>query len=89
MLIEQMDTTGNVLGAHREMERRKGSANGKKQRHPVHRHTQYPKPNREMTRAITTLDATCDCLEALKPQELDAANRSAYAVGEWIARVAV
>ena len=78
-LPEQMDMTGNVSGAHREMERRKGGKNGKNKRHPVHDHTHYPKPNREMSRAITTLDAICDCLEALKPQELDAAKRAGWA----------
>ena len=80
-LAEQMDATGNVSAAHREMERRKGTANGTKVRHPVHRKTRYPKPNREMERALPALDGICDCLEALKPEELDTSKRNSWAKG--------
>ncbi len=79
-LPEAMDRTGNVSGTHREMERRKAGVNGQAPRHPVHRKTHYPKPNREMERALPVLDGVCEVLEALKPEELDGARCASWSV---------
>lgn len=75
-LPERMDETGNVQATHDELKRRQ--TGGPKPRHAVHRKSHYPKPNREMERAVHSLDGICICLEAIKPEELDA-NR----IAEW------
>lgn len=75
-LPEKMDETGNVHGTHQEMKRRQGNG---KARHPVHHKTHYPKPNREMERATHMLDGICTCLDAIQPEQLDAAKIAAWA----------
>ena len=76
-LAKFMDETGSVLGAHQELQRRKGK-NDKTLRHPVHRKTHFPQPNREMERAIPTLDGICSCIEEIKPSELDQSKRKQW-----------
>lgn len=75
-LPERMDETGNVMATHNEMKRRQGNG---KARHPVHHKMHYPKPNREMERATHMLDGICTCLEAIQPEQLDAAKIAAWA----------
>ena len=66
-LPEQMDRTGNVLGAHREMKRRR-EGNG---RHPIHRKAHFSKPNEEMERSLHALAGLCSVVARIDIAELD------------------
>jgi ParB family chromosome partitioning protein len=74
-LPEKMDETGNVSGTHRELERRKG----KPHRHAALKKLAYPKPNREMERAIDSLDGICICLRELPVKQLDTSKTKEWA----------
>lgn len=74
-LPTQMDETGNVAGAHREMVRRQGNGG----RHPVHKKAHYPKPNREMERILATLDAACSVAARIDVSQLDPKKRLLWA----------
>ena len=80
-LPEQMDTTGNVSGAHREMKSRQSqkAGNGKTARHAMFKKMHYPKPNREMQRAVFMLDGLCTVLELVKPDQLDQSKTAEWA----------
>lgn len=81
-LPSQMDETGNVTGAHREMERRSGKASlapvAKRSRHAIHGKTHYLKSNETLRRAVHALEGICVGLE-----EIDAAHVDVDQVGEW------
>lgn len=79
-LPERMDETGNVSGAHREMQRRESAPETKKPRHAIHGRTPYRKPNREIERALIALDGICDLLDTIPSEEVDASKAS-----EWSA----
>lgn len=81
-LPARMDETGNVNGALEELKRRQGKStrNGKKPRHAVMRHMNYPKPNREVERAIHSLDGICDVLDAIEPEQLEEAKRRDWSI---------
>lgn len=92
-LPARMDETGNVHGTHKELERRRGGKNGQKPRHAALRKLAYPKPNREMQRAVDSLDGICICLKALPLKQLDPSKVKAWSVAlkksaSIIARVA-
>lgn len=74
-LAVRMDETGNVKGVHREMERRKG----KQHRPAALRKLAYPKPNREMQRAVDSLDGICICLRELPVKQLDPSKTNEWA----------
>jgi hypothetical protein len=76
-LPAQMDETGNVQAVHRELQHRNGD--GKKPRHAALRKLQYPKPNREMQRAVDSLDGICICLRELPVKQLDASKTKEWA----------
>jgi len=79
-LPAQMDETGNVYGTHNELKRRKGAngKNDKKLRHAVHSRARYPKPNREIQRAIDSMDGICICLNELPLKQLDPQKTKAW-----------
>ena len=79
-LPAQMDETGNVSGTHNELKRRKGAngKNDKKLRHAVHSRARYPKPNREIQRAIDSMDGICICLNELPLNQLDPQKTKAW-----------
>jgi ParB family chromosome partitioning protein len=76
-LPTQLDETRNVSGVHRELQHRKGDA--KKPRHAALRKLQYPKPNREMQRAVDSLDGICICLRELPVKHLDTSKTKEWA----------
>lgn len=78
-LLERMDESKNVLGAHREMQRRKAAPAAKKPRHAIHGRAPYRKPNREIERAIIALDGICDLLETIPIEELNQPKVAAWA----------
>lgn len=77
-LPERMDETGNVAGTHREMQRRKAAPEKKKPRHAIHGRTPYRRPNREIERALISLDGICDLLDTIPTEDVDASKS-----GEW------
>lgn len=85
-LPETMDDTGNVSGAHREMERRKNNSqdaqpvHGKKARHAALGRTPRLKPNREIQRALVQLDGVCTCLEAINAADLQSEKTPEWAI---------
>jgi len=66
-LPARMDETGNVLGAYRELERRRSNTG----RHAVHSGTIDRKPNDAMQRAVLAFDGLCTGLRALDLEKLD------------------
>ena len=74
-LPERMDETGNVTGTHKEMERRK-SGNG---RNPALHGMSHLKPNRELQRAVWSLEGVCVVLAKLPYGELDPSKTKEWA----------
>lgn len=78
-LLEQMDSGAlPIVTAYRYLCKRQGikaSAHGHGERvlrHPIIAGTHHPKPNREMQRAIWSLQGLCIALERIKIEHLDA-----------------
>jgi hypothetical protein len=71
-----MDETGNVGGAHTELERRRRSPGV---RSAVHYRAPYPKPNEEMRRGLALLDGVRAAFELLEIEKLDPAMREEWA----------
>lgn len=76
-IVETMDTTGNVAGAHQELQRRRDKA---PVRHAVHRRMHHRDPNREIERAITSLEGL-----AMGIEQIDIAGLDATRTAQWSA----
>lgn len=74
-LPARMDETGNVAGAHRELERRR-TGNG---RNPALRRMAHLKPNREVERAVASLDGICHVLKEVPIAQLEKDKRPGWA----------
>ena len=74
-LPAKMDETGNVHITHQELQRRQTG----KGRNPALRKMSHLKPNREIERAVFSLDGICACLLAINVKELDAKQTSGWA----------
>lgn len=75
-IAETMDTTGNVMSAHRELQRRRDKA---PVRHAVLRKMHHRDPNREVERAITSLEGLAMGVERIDIAGLDAARTAQWA----------
>ncbi len=69
-IVETMDATGNVSGAHAELKRRKAN---QPSRHAVLRKMPHRDPNKEIQRAITSLDGLVIGIERIDITNLDPA----------------
>lgn len=69
-LPARMDETGNITGAHREMQRRSGDKPAA--RHPVHNKAHHAKADDELRRLVTALEGLCIGAKDLKRATLDA-----------------
>lgn len=78
-IVEKMDATGNVAGAHAELKRRKAN---QPSRHAVLRKMPHRDPNKEIQRAITSLDGLVIGIERIDITNLDPAL-----VDGWIAEL--
>ena len=80
-LPQRMDETRRVHTAFREMQHRSDPQAKVERpvRHPVFRKMHYPRPNREVERAVFALDGICTVLEAVDASQLDPAR-----VPQWI-----
>lgn len=74
-LAEQMDATGNVSGAHRELERRRAG----KGRHPVNYKRAHPKIERIVTSSISVLEGICMGFEGIDVSSVDATRGREWA----------
>lgn len=74
-LVETMDQTGQVHGAYSELKKRQA---GKTKRHAALRKMHYPKPNREVERAVNALAGICDALRQITIEQLDSER-----TGQW------
>lgn len=78
-IVETMDATGNVAGAHNELRRRRDK---QPIRHAVLRHLRHRDANREIERAITALGGI-----AMGFEQIDAAGLDPDRVDHWIAEI--
>jgi len=76
-LPSRMDETGNVSGAHREMERRK--SDGAQGRHPVHHRSHHRDQTKEMDRAVAHLEGAASVVLSIDPAAIDQARRTEWA----------
>lgn len=81
-LPAQMDEMGSVHTVHAELQRRRAEGNGKPAvaRSSIHAKKQYPKPNREMQRAVTALQGICLGLQSIDVKQLDADKVEGWAL---------
>lgn len=77
-LVEEMDRTRKVSGVYAELERRnKGE---RSQRHAVLRRMSYPKPNREVERAVIALAGICDVVGQINVEQLDTTRTHQWSI---------
>lgn len=70
-----MDETGNVSGAHRELEHRRAGTSG---RHAIHYKRHTPKSNEVVRRAVSALEGICAGLAEVDPADVDANETKAW-----------
>lgn len=78
-IVEMMDSTGNVYGAHTEMLRRRENS---AVRHPILRKMHHRDPNREIERAITSLTGL-----AMGIEKIDATGLDPVRLVDWVAEL--
>lgn len=75
-LPARMDESGNVAGAHRDLENRRKGTNG---RHAIHYKKRTPKTDDMIQRAVNALEGIRAGLEEIKPEEANAKEAPAWA----------
>lgn len=75
-IVEQMDATGNVYGAHKELRRRRDKA---PERHPLLKNMRHSRPDEEINRAITMLDGVCTAFAHINVQHLNGSKAEQWA----------
>lgn len=78
-IVETMDSTNNVYGAHAELQRRR---NNSAARHPILRKMHHRDPNREIERAITSLTGM-----AMGIEQIDATGLDPVRLVGWVAEL--
>lgn len=75
-IVETMDATGNVKGAHTELRRRRDKA---PERHPLLKKMRHSRPDEEIDRAITMLDGVCTAFTHINVQHLNGSKAEQWA----------